>query len=197
MPLLSVTSVVVYRRHAPLFSPATFSLELGDCMLLAAGNGVGKTTLLDCIAGLYHDWTGTIEKPRNEVSYLQQSSRYVHTLSLSSLARLVIGFDEVTYQRLLESLDLGHRKDAFLAVLSGGELQRARLLLALLRRHRVLLLDEPFANVDLCSSEAIAAQLQKTRSARATLIVSHPRDAHNISIQGSTVYELHRSYSRT
>jgi ABC-type phosphate transport system ATPase subunit len=60
-----------------------------------------------------------------------------------------------------------------------------------------LLLDEPFANVDPCSTRAITSQIESTRSARATLIVTHPRDAHDISIQGSTIYELCRSNSRT
>jgi ABC-type transport system involved in cytochrome c biogenesis ATPase subunit len=52
MPVLRVADVVAYRHGDRLFSQATFTLELGDCMMLTAGNGVGKTTLLDCVAGL-------------------------------------------------------------------------------------------------------------------------------------------------
>jgi len=193
MPLFSVTSLVAYRSGNSLFSPASFKLELGDCILLTAGNGVGKTTLLDCVAGLYYDWTGTIQRPEHRVSYFQQSSQYVRTLSISKLARLVVGFDETNYKKLLKSLVLEHKEHTLLAMLSGGELQRARVLLALLRRHLLLLLDEPFANVDSQSSRAIANHIESTRWARATVIVSHPRDAHHISIQGSSSYELKRS----
>jgi ABC-type Mn2+/Zn2+ transport system ATPase subunit len=193
MPVLSLTNVVAYRRGDPLFSQATFELELGDCMMLSAGNGTGKTTLLDCVADLYHDWSGAIHRPRGQISYLQQTSQYVRTLPLSRVARLVDGFEEKRYQELLTMLDLCSKSDEILALLSGGELQRARLLLTLLRRHRLLLLDEPFANVDPTSCRAIVTQLEKTRSVRAALIVTHPRDAHNIVIQGSMRYELRRS----
>ena len=86
MPVLSVMKLVAYRHGDPLFCQANFTLELGDCMMLTAGNGVGKTTLLDCVAGLYHDWSGTILKPKGQVSYFQQTSQYVRTLPFESCA---------------------------------------------------------------------------------------------------------------
>ena len=176
MPLLRVTNLVAYRGGHALFAPVTFSVELGECLRITGGNGAGKTTLLDCIAGLYSDWKGNIQKPVGQVSYFQQASQYVRTLSLANVSRLVCGFNEVRYNYLTNSLGLRDHQQYFLSLLSGGELQRALLLLALLRTHTVLLLDEPFANIDKESCQAIAAELGRTKGNRATVIVTHPYD---------------------
>ena len=193
MHLLRINRFVAYRQQVPLFASVSFDMEPGDLLCITGENGVGKTTLLECIAGLYHNWQGDVVIPEGLVSYFQQNSDYVRTLPLSRLARLVDGFDAKKYCDLLSNLDLAHKENRLLALLSGGELQRARILLALLRRHKVLLLDEPFANVDKSSCSAIAAELERTRSQRATIIVTHPRDAHDISIKGIKRYDLNGS----
>jgi|ERR1035441_6470642 ABC-type Mn2+/Zn2+ transport system ATPase subunit len=192
MPLLSVDKVVAYRSDYALFVPASFSVDMGDCLRITGGNGLGKTTLLDSIAGLYWNWSGRIQRPKRQVSYLQQAALYVRTLSLSRLSRLIPGFDERRYSELVENLGLKEVQNDLLALVSGGELQRARLLLSLLRPHTVLLLDEPFANIDMPSCQAIMAELDRTRSGRATLIVTHPQDAHGSLLRGCPQYELRR-----
>lgn len=188
-PLLNVNSVVAYRGDCPLFEPATFDIERGQCIRITGANGSGKTTLLDCIAGLYSDWTGTIQKPKRHVSYFQQTPSYVRTLSLKSAAELVTGFDSDRYHELVERLCLRTVEESLIAVLSGGELQRARLLLAILRRHSLLLLDEPFANIDPSSRDAIADELERTKDARATVVVTHSHDSRGI-LQEHTEYAL-------
>jgi ABC-type multidrug transport system ATPase subunit len=190
MPLLSLQNVVAYRGSKPLFNPATFTVGQGEFAIVSADNGVGKTTLLDCIAGLYHNWTGIITKQYREISYLQQTASYVKTLSLRDQATLVIGFDAQRYSRLVNSLSLCKRDRVLLSLLSGGELQRAKLLLALLRRHKILLLDEPLANVDLASRQAVVRELEETKQERATVIVSHPRDTQGVAFKGSVNLEL-------
>lgn len=189
-PLLSVSDLVAYRDEVALFSPTNFAVRLGDCLRITGRNGAGKTTLLECIAGLYDNWSGSIHRPPGKISYLQQTSRYVRTLPLLKLSRLVDGFEESHYRQLVENLDLEPRQNVLLALLSGGELQRARLLLSLLRHHSVLLLDEPFANIDISSCRAIVGELQRTRSHRATLIVTHPHDANDKLIGECLEYAL-------
>jgi len=194
MPLLSVDALVAYRRGAALFSPTSFDLDLGDSAIIRGDNGVGKTTLLECIAGLYRDWTGAIRGDlRGQISYLQQAPQGIRTLSLSDAARLVVGFAVGPYTELVEKLKLESHTDKLLSILSGGELQRARLLLALLRRHRILLLDEPFANLDHESRDAITGVLDSTAPFRATLVVTHTLDAHGILPNGSIDIALCRN----
>lgn len=195
MPLLSVSQFVAYRRGAALFSPTNFSLGVGESALITGENGTGKTTLLECIAGLYCDWTGEIRgSHRAQISYLQQTPHCVRTLPLSSIARLVVGFTERRYEELLCGLKLEDKKNDLMSVLSGGELQRARLLLTLLRRHLVLLLDEPFANLDDQSRSAINCELEKTRSSRATVVVTHVRDARGVLLDRSVNIALCRHH---
>jgi ABC-type nitrate/sulfonate/bicarbonate transport system ATPase subunit len=105
---------------------------------------------------------------------------------------LVVGYDRARYERLLEVLHLTLEADRLPSLLSGGELQKTRLLLALLRRHDVLLLDEPFANIDDESRAALSVELESVRSTRAIVLVSHLADSLNASIKGANEFELLR-----
>jgi ABC-type Mn2+/Zn2+ transport system ATPase subunit len=189
-PLLKVSNLVAYRQSHGLFSPVSFHVGLGECLRITGGNGVGKTTLLDCLAGLYRNWSGNIEKPTGQISYLQQTSPYVRTLCLDQLCPLIGGFDESRYRQLVSSLDLARKRAKLLSLLSGGELQRARLLMALLRSHVVLILDEPFTNIDGASCNYIAAELERSQSHRATVIVTHLQDSHEHFLTRCPQYAL-------
>jgi ABC-type multidrug transport system ATPase subunit len=189
MPLLSVNQVVAYRRADPLFGPATFDVEKGQFAFITGSNGVGKTTLLDCIAGIYRNWDGLIQGTEL-VSYCLQGVHFPRTLSLSRVAHLIAGFDQIRYEDLLEKLALKAEQHKLLSLMSGGELQRAKLLIAMLQRHSVLLLDEPFANLDSASYEAIVSELDRTSDQRSTVIVSHPRDLRQELLRGGFHCEL-------
>jgi len=153
-------------------------------------NGIGKSTLLDCLSTRYVNWTGSISCPRNAYSYLPQSPQHPQTAPLSKIAPLVIGYKHNRYNHLLDVLDLTRVADRLPALLSGGELQRTRLLLALLRSHDILLLDEPFANMDARCRASLSVELERTRSSRATVLISHPADAADINVYGGMEFEL-------
>jgi ABC-type multidrug transport system ATPase subunit len=189
--------VIAYRQGEALFDPTSFHLAKGEYILIRGTNGAGKTTLLDCIAGIYRNWHGKIQKPKDQVSYLQQGSQFVRTLPLWKLARLTVGFEKGRYRELIERLFLREQEHKLLSLMSGGEMQRSKLLLALLRRHLVLLLDEPFANLDISSYEAIFTELNNTRNERATVIVSHPRDTRESLLTGAITCDIKRTQSGT
>jgi molybdate transport system ATP-binding protein len=165
---------------------------------LVGPSGAGKTTVLNCIAGLirpdagriaiggavlFDDADGTDLAPeRRRAGYVFQDLRLFPHLrvaaNLSYGERLVrpeerwIGRDEVT-----AFLGIGHLLARWPATLSGGEMRRVAIGRALLAAPRFLLLDEPFASLDAERAEALMALVERIRDELGIpmLLVSHDR----------------------
>ena len=176
--LVSSSNLVAYRKGKPLFAPFTIEMRKGDIAVIRGRNGVGKSTLLNCLSRQYFDLTGYRECS-GTVSYLPQGQHHPQTVCLLEIAPLVIGYTQHRYQNLLDLLGIRSCIETRLpSLLSGGELQRVRLLLAMLRSHEVLFLDEPFANLDESSRKRISEELIQSRSCRATMLISHQIEGH-------------------
>lgn len=165
---------------------------------LVGASGAGKTTVLNCIAGLirpdrgritvagntlFDSATGAHVRPeRRRAGYVFQDFRLFPHLRVAAnlaygerLARVEdrwIGRDEVT-----GFLGIGHLLQRWPATLSGGEMRRVAIGRALLAGPRFLLLDEPFASLDVERTEALMALVERIRDELAVpiLLVSHDR----------------------
>lgn len=165
---------------------------------LVGASGAGKTTVLNCIAGLirpdrgritvagntlFDSATGAHVRPeRRRAGYVFQDFRLFPHLRVAAnlaygerLARVEdrwIGRDEVT-----GFLGIGHLLQRWPATLSGGEMRRVAIGRALLAGPRFLLLDEPFASLDAERAEALMALVERIRDELAVpiLLVSHDR----------------------
>lgn len=146
----------------PLLQGVDFSLAAGKFAAIVGGNGVGKTTLMNLILGKLKAETGkirlfedslSVDNHYRDLAYLSQEavSRYrnfpttVKELLKMYLAQLKQKTDP---EALLENVGLVAVQNHRLSELSGGQLQRVGLLVALLRQARLILLDEPTGGVD-------------------------------------------------
>ena len=165
---------------------------------LVGPSGAGKTTVLNCIAGLirpdrgriavagstlFDSATGVHLRPeRRRAGYVFQDFRlFPHLRVAANLAygeRLArpedrwISRDEVT-----GFLGIGHLLQRWPATLSGGEMRRVAIGRALLAAPRFLLLDEPFASLDAERAEALMGLVERIRDELRVpiLLVSHDR----------------------
>jgi putative spermidine/putrescine transport system ATP-binding protein len=143
-----------------IFSEVTFSVQPGELVSIIGPSGVGKTTLLKIIAGLETADQGIIhysETPSkaNPVILVFQDFLLFPTMTVAE--NIAFGLrarktpeQDVTKEvnRFLEYFGIQHRAEAYPAKLSGGEKQRVAIARALILRPAILLLDEPFANLD-------------------------------------------------
>jgi iron(III) transport system ATP-binding protein len=158
--------------HAGLRAPA------GEVVALLGPSGCGKTTLLRCIAGLERPDAGQVRLDGRDLSapaafvaperrrigmVFQDGALFPH-LTVAGNVGYGLSREERRGTRVEEALalvDLAGFGDRLPASLSGGQAQRVALARALVTRPSVLLLDEPFSNLDTSLRVQIRAEVQR------------------------------------
>ncbi len=162
----------------------------GEIVTVIGPNGAGKSTLVRCMLGLQALTSGEIVRRKDlRVGYVPQ--RFPLTpnvpLDLRRLLSLTLRPSEAEIDEVLDETGIAHLKSANVASLSGGELQRALLARAILRKPEVLVLDEPVQAVDFMG-EARLYELISTirrRHGCGILMVSH--DLHMVMAESDHV----------
>lgn len=166
----------------------------GETVVVAGPSGSGKSTLLACLAGLDEPDGGWVavagdrltRRPQPErarirarrIGVLLQAGNLLDHLSVRQNLAVAIALagtrDDAKARTALEAVGLAARMDALPAQLSGGELARAGLALALVNDPAILLADEPTGEVDAENELRLLALLAaRARQGGAALIVTH------------------------
>jgi heme exporter protein A len=160
----------------------SFALGQGDTVAVFGANGAGKTTLLRILAGLLRPHAGRAtvlgakpEHARGRIGLLAHEPMLYRDLTVRENLRFHarlhgVGFERV--EALLEQVGLGLRADDTVRTLSRGMTQRAAICRAVLHEPALLLLDEPFANLDPGGAAAVAPLL----AGPARVLISHDAD---------------------
>ena len=147
----------------------TFSLELGQTLAVLGPNGAGKTTLLRVLATLLRPHAGELEvlghrlpdegwAVRGRIGLLAHEPMLYRELTARENLRLHATLHAVEAERveeLLAAVALERRADEPLRTLSRGLVQRAAVCRTLLHDPELLLLDEPYANLDPAAREIV------------------------------------------
>jgi zinc/manganese transport system ATP-binding protein len=180
--LLRLDGIGVSLGGRQVLSDVSFTIRKGEFTGLIGPNGAGKTTLLRVILGLQEPSSGQVlidgeprqKSNKSSIGYVPQKlvidpdmpmrARDVVSLGLDG-HRLGFGFPSRRRRDLVNRTlrDVGAEKyaDTRVGELSGGEQQRVLIAHALISRPKLLLLDEPLANLDLKSEQEIVAVLGK------------------------------------
>jgi putative ABC transport system ATP-binding protein len=183
-----------------LFAGIDFAVGAGEVVALVGESGVGKSTLLNCIAGLEPSDGGRImigtppadmarldERERaalraRALGFVFQAFHILPTLTVAQnvavpllLSGVPAGEHRERIGALLDRVGLGGFEKRWPSSLSGGELQRVAIARALIHRPALLLADEPTGNLDPRTANTVLALLieQSREQGAATLIVTH------------------------
>jgi lipopolysaccharide export system ATP-binding protein len=164
MTLLQAKHLIKRYNNRPVLNGLSFDIEPGEIVGLLGPNGAGKTTAFYITIGLVQPDSGHILFKSQDITstpihkraqlgfgYLAQEPSIFRSLSVEDNIRCILETlpnppaDALT---LLDELHLTHLRDKKASTLSGGERRRLEITRALVTQPSLLLLDEPFANID-------------------------------------------------
>jgi NitT/TauT family transport system ATP-binding protein len=181
--------VYSFGRHGDAgLGPLDLTITPGERLALLGPSGVGKSTLLNLIAGLAQPQRGRIviggaavNGPSPRATIMFQRPALLPWATLADNVGLGLVFsgaakrDPAAARRrvasLLDAVGLGERAQARPAELSGGQQQRVALARALAPEPDVLLLDEPFSALDIATRASLRADVARIAQARGTTVI--------------------------
>ena len=167
-PRLVVKNLCKSYKTKTILSNVNMQIDAGQVVGLLGHNGAGKTTCFHAIMGFIPIDKGKIYLDKYDLSnlpthqraklgmgYLMQSPSVFATLSVFDNLMMILEFtnknkeDRIkSIQHSLDLMNIGHLSSCKAATLSGGEKRRLEIARSLLISPKILLLDEPFSNVD-------------------------------------------------
>jgi ABC-2 type transport system ATP-binding protein len=185
LPPLVVSEVKKSYRARTVLDGVSFTLEPGTVTVIGGINGIGKSTLLRCMAGLAR-FDGRIElgdhrihrtagqDVRRLLSYLPQAPGLPETGTVAEIVDLFVRMRGVDVGTSPLPDDFLPAPDSRLRTLSGGQQQRVALAIALLGDPRVLLLDEPTANLDGAARCSVWKAIDRATEQGTIVVVASP-----------------------
>jgi zinc transport system ATP-binding protein len=176
----------------PVLEHAHLDVFEGAFASIVGPNGGGKTTLLRLILGLLKPNTGNVQvfgdapaRARARIGYTPQHLQFDAQFPVTVMDVVLMGRaehcpygryrreDKEAARRALDDMDLANEALRPFAALSGGQRQRVLIARALACEPRLLLLDEPTANIDAAAGMMLLEHLQRLNERMTILLVSH------------------------
>jgi len=196
---LSVTGLAKHYGDTAVFSQVSLEVNSGEFVAIVGESGVGKSTLLNCLAGLDHWDQGTVlmdgqdlgrlgDEPlarlrREHIGFVFQAFHVLPHLDVAqnvALPLMLLGrTDPARVQAMLAAVGLEGLGKRLPQQLSGGQLQRVAIARALVHRPALLLADEPTGNLDPSTALRVLDTLvdQTRQHGAALVLVTHSQAA--------------------
>lgn len=189
--IVEIRNVYAQLNSSPTLENISLTIEENDFLAVIGPNGAGKTTLLKIILGLVKPNRGEVKlfgenpkKTRKLVGYLPQNTFFDPNFPITvkevvqmgiykGIAKKLSCEDKKAVSKALETLGIQHLRNRHIGELSGGELQKVFIARAIVRKPKLLLLDEPTISIDPETQRKLYQLLSKLREEMAIVIVTH------------------------
>ena len=177
-------------------------LNKGEMLGLLGSNGAGKSTFMNIVLGLIKSDFGDIflgnikltnlaihERSKLGIAYLPQQTSifrgltvYENLLGIAQIVKKKEIEQKELVERLMAEFSITHLRNVKATALSGGERRRTEIARCLINNPKVLLLDEPFAGVDLLSIQEIKGLLLKLQNRGCAVLVTDHNASQLLSV---------------
>tara|TARA_B100000780_G_scaffold267520_1_gene224688 strand:- start:1477 stop:2253 length:777 start_codon:yes stop_codon:yes gene_type:complete len=169
-PIMKLDKISLSFGNRKILDRVSFNLNRGQVLGLLGPNGVGKSTIFNLITGLIKPDNGSLfidsevvnnypiylRTKKFKLGYVPQNSGYFHDLTLmenlKSVGEILINDEKIRNEKInsaIKKFELDSVVDVKASYLSGGQRKKLVIAMALLSNPKILLLDEPFAALDV------------------------------------------------
>lgn len=201
-PILSVKSISKSFDSRIILRKIDLHLNKGEMLGLLGSNGAGKSTFMNIVLGILKCDFGDIflgntkltnlaihQRSKLGIAYLPQQTSIFRGLTvyenLLAIAQIVIkksADQKEMVEKLMAEFSITHLRDVRATALSGGERRRTEIARCLINNPKILLLDEPFAGVDLLSIQDIKGLLLKLQARGCAVLVTDHNASQLLSV---------------
>jgi lipopolysaccharide export system ATP-binding protein len=201
-PLLSAKSISKSFDKRIILRKIDINLNQGEMLGLLGSNGAGKSTFMNIVLGLLKCDFGDIflgnlkltnlaihQRAKLGIAYLPQQTSifrgltvYENLLSIAQIVKKRESDQKSIVEKLMAEFSITHLRDVKATALSGGEMRRTEIARCLVSNPKILLLDEPFAGVDLLSIEDIKGLLLKLQARGCAVLVTDHNASQLLSV---------------
>ena len=195
--MLKVTNALLSARDATLviggrtiLDKVNIDVRPNEIVTVIGPNGAGKSTLVRCLLGLQPLTSGQVIREKSlRIGYVPQRFPQLPNVPMNvrRLLSLTLKPTEDEIDAVLAETGIPHLKEANVSRLSGGELQRALLARALLRKPELLVLDEPVQAVDFLGEARMYELISAVRKAHGCGILMVSHDLHMVMAESDHV----------
>ena len=201
-PILAAKSISKSFDGRIILRKIDVSLNQGEMLGLLGSNGAGKSTFMNIVLGLLKPDFGNIflgtsnltnlpihERSKLGIAYLPQQisifrglTVYENLLAIAQIVKKEAAEQKNVVEKLMAEFSITHLRNVKATALSGGERRRTEIARCLINNPKVLLLDEPFAGVDLLSIQDIKGLLIKLQSRGCAVLVADHNASQLLSV---------------
>ena len=201
-PVFSAKNIAKSFDKRVILRKIDIHLNKGEMLGLLGGNGAGKSTFMNIVLGLLKPDFGDIfldrikltnlpihERSRIGIGYLPQQTSifrgltvYENLLGIAQITKKNSTVQKDIVEKLMAEFSITHLRDVKATALSGGERRRTEIARCLINNPKILLLDEPFAGVDLLSIQDIKQLLLKLQSRGCAVLVTDHNASQLLSV---------------
>jgi len=201
-PVLAAKSISKSFDKRVILRKIDIHLNKGEMLGLLGSNGTGKSTFMNIVLGLLKADFGDIflgnikltslaihQRSKLGIAYLPQQTSifrgltvYENLLGISQIVKKNTTEQKDIVEKLMAEFSITHLRNVKATELSGGERRRTEIARCLINNPKVLLLDEPFAGVDLLSIQDIKGLLLKLQARGCAVLVTDHNASQLLSV---------------
>ena len=201
-PVLAAKSISKSFGKRVILRKVDIHLNKGEMLGLLGSNGAGKSTFMNIVLGLLKSDFGDIflgntklttlaihERSKLGIAYLPQQTSifrgltvFENLLGIAQIVKKNSNEQREIVEKLMAEFSITHLRNVKATALSGGERRRTEIARCLINNPKVLLLDEPFAGVDLLSIQEIKGLLLKLQSRGCAVLVTDHNASQLLSV---------------
>ena len=202
--MIEVKGLTFAYQEEPVLEDISFRVEKGQFVTLLGANGAGKSTLFKCLLGLLPKYRGEIlidgkdahELSRKElarlIGYVPQAEAQIYNYTVMDTVMMGMAHRIGTFaspskeqldegEEILGLLGIRELKNRGINEISGGERQLALLARALAQKAKILIMDEPTANLDYGNQHQVMRLIQRLTEEGYTILLSTHTPEHAVT----------------